>query len=82
MNATHVRVAGEGNGDPCSSSPCLNNGVCFATGTTTFSCACFGGYTGNICQSEYLSVLCAVTGTPVTVSTCLHSAWCLAHLAQ
>ena len=71
MNASRVRVAAVGTGDPCSSSPCLNNGVCFSTGTTTFSCACVGGYTGSTCQSEYLSVLCAVTGAPVRVSTCL-----------
>ena len=71
MNASRVRVAAVGTGDPCSSSPCLNNGVCFSTGTTTFSCACVGGYTGSTCQSEYLSVLCAVTGAPVRVSTSL-----------
>ncbi|XP_030832677.1 fibropellin-1-like, partial [Strongylocentrotus purpuratus] len=37
--------------NPCSSSPCLNNGLCYTTGAG-FACACAGGWSGSNCQIE------------------------------
>ena len=37
--------------NPCSQSPCLNNGVC-TSNSTTFSCACKTSYSGNNCEIE------------------------------
>ncbi|XP_045183537.2 uncharacterized protein LOC123541967 isoform X2 [Mercenaria mercenaria] len=36
--------------DPCSNSPCLNNGQCFNTNHTSFKCICPDQYTGEKCQ--------------------------------
>lgn len=34
--------------DPCASSPCQNNGTCYADGVR-FSCSCSAGFTGPTC---------------------------------
>ena len=34
----------------CSTSPCLNNGVCFQTSTTTIYCWCQTNFYGPLCQ--------------------------------
>ena len=36
---------------PCSSSPCLNAGICRNNGDS-FSCTCTTGYTGLRCQTK------------------------------
>ena len=35
--------------DPCSSSPCQNDGTCSKTSRTTFTCQCAAGYSGTKC---------------------------------
>ncbi|XP_053395979.1 fibropellin-1-like [Mercenaria mercenaria] len=36
--------------DPCSSSPCLNNGHCFHVDHNNFKCICADNYTGDKCE--------------------------------
>ncbi len=39
--------------NPCSSSPCLNNGVCNVNPTTcSYICQCKPGYTGPCCGTR------------------------------
>ena len=39
--------------NPCSSSPCLNNGVCSVNPSTcSFICECQPGYTGSCCATR------------------------------
>jgi hypothetical protein len=41
------------NTDPCSGSPCLNNGVCtvnYSSYPNYYTCSCINGYTGTNCQ--------------------------------
>ncbi|XP_060932611.1 inactive serine protease PAMR1 [Limanda limanda] len=34
----------------CSSSPCLHDGTCILDSSSTYHCACLGGYTGKRCE--------------------------------
>ena len=36
--------------NPCSSTPCANNGSCTALGPFNFTCQCAPGYTGATCE--------------------------------
>ena len=36
--------------DPCATNPCLNGGRCQRSGSTTYTCICSVGYTGNNCN--------------------------------
>jgi Notch-like protein len=36
---------------PCVSSPCQNGGTCIDTRAATYTCSCWGGYTGTLCQT-------------------------------
>ncbi|CAN8014091.1 unnamed protein product, partial [Ixodes persulcatus] len=38
--------------DPCSSSPCLNGGVCKPGTGKTFTCECPKGFKGNLCEEK------------------------------
>ncbi|MEE6523039.1 hypothetical protein FKM82_021756, partial [Ascaphus truei] len=51
---------------PCSSSPCLNGGICEDLGVS-YSCACTQGFTGMHCESEV---------RPCSSSPCLNGGIC------
>ncbi|XP_076823402.1 sushi, von Willebrand factor type A, EGF and pentraxin domain-containing protein 1-like [Clavelina lepadiformis] len=38
--------------DPCSSVPCLNDGICNRTGETTFTCRCINNWKGTTCAEK------------------------------
>lgn len=40
--------------DACSSSPCLNNGICTNTGVGMYLCDCPEGFTGDRCGINQL----------------------------
>ena len=41
--------------DPCNPNPCQNSGSCNPTGDGGFTCNCISDYTGQICESEFLT---------------------------
>ena len=45
--------------NPCSSEPCLNGGDCNLEGDE-FSCACAPGFTGDFCESKFISDICVI----------------------
>lgn len=59
--------------DPCSPNPCLNSGMCTATGPSTYSCACAPGYSGTTCETPFDCgpLVDPADGTVVTASTTL-----------
>ena len=38
--------------DPCTPTPCANNGNCMVTGLLNYTCECTPGYTGPTCDDE------------------------------
>ncbi len=53
---------------PCVVNPCLNRGVCTATGTTTYTCDCTGtGFEGPTCETDHPDC----TSTSCAHGTCI-----------
>ncbi|XP_060601103.1 neurogenic locus notch homolog protein 2-like [Ruditapes philippinarum] len=51
--------------DPCSSSPCLNNGHCFRTDQDNYKCVCQDNYVGDNCQTDKVK-----NSTDITCFSC------------
>lgn len=59
--------------NPCSSSPCQNNGKCGYSAYSSYYCICESGYTGKNCEiSPYASSF-----NPCSSSPCLNNGVCL-----
>jgi hypothetical protein len=58
--------------DPCSPSPCLNNGTCTTTPDGSYDCICYGGFTGQSCDVPPSACPCATAGVP----------WLAGHIAD
>ncbi|OUC39940.1 putative EGF-like domain protein [Trichinella nativa] len=43
--------------DGCLKVECLNGGICFSTGVSTFRCNCPKGFYGRFCESELVSLV-------------------------
>jgi hypothetical protein len=46
--------------NPCSSSPCLNQGICNFVASNLFTCSCRTGFSGPLCQFGQSSVCVGV----------------------
>lgn len=60
--------------DPCTPTPCANNGDCVVTGPLNYTCECTPGYNGPTCDEEIDG--CLVMSCPDN-SVCVNGSECV-----